>query len=471
MQAFARVQTTGTSRREFIARCAACAACAACPGVARSQTADSSKPKIRLVFTHITPEKPTWPYQGYDYEDRKKELAARLREGCPGVEFTLPATVQNRQQAVKLLEGDAEVDGYLIYMIGLWSGGGALAIAEAGKPTLFVDDLYGGSGEFLMAYSAARRKGLKVAPVSSSRFSDVTDAVKAFEATHRLRHAVILDVLDGEPGGTAEAIKDVFGCEVRKITSAELLAAYKKADRPEAHQAAGGWMKAAKKIVEPTRDEIGRSGMMYVAMQDLMKQYKSDALTIDCLSLFYGGKLPSYPCLGLMQLNNDGQVGACEADLDSAISMLAISYLTGRPGFISDPVIDTSKNQIIYAHCVSPTKVYGPKGISVPYHIRSHSEDRKGAAVRALLPVNELTTTLKFSPTRKEMVFHQARAVANIDDDKACRTKLAAEVRDVDKILGEWDRWGWHRVTFYGDLKRPAYNLAAMLGIKVIEEG
>ena len=79
--------------------------------------------------------------------------------------------------------------------------------------------------------------------------------------------------------------------------------------------------------------------------------------------------------------------GACEADLESSISMLLMTYLVGRPGFISDPVIDTAKNQIIYAHCVAPTRVFGPNGPGNPYHIRNHSEDRKGAVVRSLLPL------------------------------------------------------------------------------------
>jgi hypothetical protein len=33
-----------------------------------------------------------------------------------------------------------------------------------------------------------------------------------------------------------------------------------------------------------------------------------------------------------------------------------------------------------------------------------------------------------------------------------------------------WDKWGWHRVTFYGDLKKPVYDLAAAIGWKVVEE-
>lgn len=461
------------NRRQFLAGCAACAAAAFCraPAIAAPQAAApaTAKTRLRLIFAHITPQKPTWPYQGYDYEARKTELTARLRQACPDVEF-LPATAQNADEARKIAEGDSDVDGTIVYMVGIWTGAG-MAVASSGRPTLFVDDLYGGSGEFLIAYAGAKRKGLKVAGVSSSRFEDVVDGVRAFECLKRMRSAVILDVRDSDPGADARGIEEVFGTSVRQLTSDQINAAYKKADTPDAQAQANAWIKAAKKIVEPTREEIGKSGMMYVAMRDLMKEHKADALTIDCLSLFYGGKLPAYPCLGLFQFNNDGLVGACEADLQSTITMLAMTYLVGRPGFISDPVIDTSKNQIIYAHCVAPTKMYGPKGPANPYHIRSHSEDRKGAAVRSLMPLNEITTTLKLAPLRKELVMHQARTVANIDEDKACRTKLAAEVKDVDKLLSEWDRWGWHRVTYYGDLKRPVVTLAGLLGFNVIQEG
>jgi hypothetical protein len=465
-------------RRGFLGACAGCAAGALCGGgrasgeVVQDSSAlkpQADKPKIRLVFTHIKADTPTWPYQGYDYEGRKKELTARLVQGCPGIEF-LPATALNAQDARQILVDDREVDGYLVYMIGIWTGA-AITIASSNKPTLFVDDLYGGSGEFLTAYSAARRKGLRVAPVSSSRFEDVLQAAKAFECIKKLQVSKILDVQNRSLGADASAIQDVFGTSVIKVTGDQIQAAYQNADPKQGQACAGRWMKEAKRIVEPSPEEIGKSGRMYVAMHDLMREHRAQAVAVDCLSLFYAGKLAAYPCLGLFQFNNDGFVGACEADLQSTISMLAIGYLTGRPGYISDPVIDMSKNQIIYAHCVAPSKVYGPDGPSNPYHIRSHSEDRKGASIRSLMPLGEMTTTLKFNPARREVVFHQGKAVANIDDDKACRTKLAVEVKDVNKLLGEWDRWGWHRVTFYGDLKQPVETLCALMGFQVVMEG
>ena len=52
-----------------------------------------------------------------------------------------------------------------------------------------------------------------------------------------------------------------------------------------------------------------------------------------------------------------------------------------------------------------------------------------------------------------------------------CRTKLAAvPVGNFEKLFTEWGKWGWHRVTYYGDLKKPVFALADTLGWKVVEE-
>jgi hypothetical protein len=58
-----------------------------------------------------------------------------------------------------------------------------------------------------------------------------------------------------------------------------------------------------------------------------------------------------------------------------------------------------------------------------------------------------------------------------VDDDRACRTKLAVQVKDANKLLLEWDRWGWHRVTFYGDWKSAVENYSALMGFRVVYEG
>jgi hypothetical protein len=115
--------------------------------------------------------------------------------------------------------------------------------------------------------------------------------------------------------------------------------------------------------------------------------------------------------------------------------------------------------------------VFGPAGKANPFQILTHSEDRQGASVRSLLPTGYLTTTVQFDAERNRILFHQAKAVANDPDDRACRTKLCAEpVGDIEKLFTQWYQGGWHRVTFYGDLKEPMYALARGLGWRIVEE-
>lgn len=469
--------------------------------------------RVRVIWTYVPSDRPIWPHMGYDFERRKAQLGEFLTRACPEVDFRF-SVANNAAQARAALQEPEPVDGFLVFMLGLWTRA-PQAVGASGRPTLYVDDLYGGSGEFLIAYSTARRKGQKVVGVSSSNLEDVAAAARTFlelkkpgaTAEDWLRVAARAvqdrfappgdlsckdDAVRADPAGclprlkgkkllvvgggwgmpgSGKAIEEVLGIRVVPIRFEELHQAYEAADREESDRVAGRWMKEAERLVEPTPEEIRKSGAMYVGMKELLKRHGAEGISINCLGGFYGGKIKAYPCLGFSELNDAGLVGGCEGDLRSASTMMVLGALVGRPGFISDPVIDTSKNRIIYAHCVAPTKVFGPEGPRNPYHLRSHSEDRKGAALRSLLPLGHMTTTLEIKAETREVLIHQGKSVENVDQDMACRTKLAVEVKgDIDRLMREWDQWGWHRVTVYGDVLGAIREFAGAAGLKVVEE-
>ena len=82
-----------------------------------------------------------------------------------------------------------------------------------------------------------------------------------------------------------------------------------------------------------------------------------------------------------------------------------------------------------------------------------------------------MTTSFRTNVETKKMVIHQARAVGNLDADRGCRTQLVGEVRgDIGKLFDQWDAFGWHRVTVYGDVKEPLAELAKALGLDVVDE-
>jgi hypothetical protein len=65
---------------------------------------------------------------------------------------------------------------------------------------------------------------------------------------------------------------------------------------------------------------------------------------------------------------------------------------------------------------------------------------------------------------------HQAKTAGNNPSDMACRTKLEAYVKgDIEKLTETW-RMGWHRVTFYGDLRESVTEMCERFKLELIEE-
>jgi L-fucose isomerase-like protein len=429
----------------------------------------SRKAKVRIIYAYPDPAYPIWPNIHYDFDGHIKQIKQTLDAGCPDIELLSTSTMLGTaEEGKRILALDAEADGYVIYLAGCLWGDLTETIAASGKPTIIADNLFAGSGEFLTSYAAVKRLGYPVLAVSSSDPRDLVDAVNCFSCIGKLKDSTILVV-----GGDIDAsIEKIYGTRVVQVKFEEINDIYANIKQKDANEVADKWISESAKVIEPAREEIVKAAAIYLSMIKLMTDHNAQAITINCLGGIYSNQMvEAYPCLGFMQLDNDGYVGACEADQRSTMTKLLMTYLTGRPGYISDPVIDTSKNQIIYAHCVAPTRMFGPKGPANPYHIRNHSEDRKGACNRSLFPLGEMTTTLEFDHLKKQVIFHQGVTVENVDEDKACRTKLAVEIKgDIQKLFNYWDQWSWHRVTFFGDLKKPVYNIAALMGFEVVQE-
>jgi hypothetical protein len=146
--------------------------------------------------------------------------------------------------------------------------------------------------------------------------------------------------------------------------------------------------------------------------------------------------------------------------------------LTGRAGYVSDPALDTSKNQVVYSHCMAHTRVFGPEGPANPFRIRTlHNRDPRGCCAESFLPEGYMTTSFHTRVQSNMLVVHQAKSVGNLSADRGCRTQLLGEVcGDIGKMFDEWDRFGWHRVTVYGDIQEPLIELAKALKLEVIQE-
>ncbi|MEA4900681.1 L-fucose/L-arabinose isomerase family protein [Desulfitobacterium sp.] len=99
----------------------------------------------------------------------------------------------------------------------------------------------------------------------------------------------------------------------------------------------------------------------YYALKEVMAKKSLDAIAVECWPDFmvkYGGAV----CFALSQLNDDGVVAACEADVNGAVSMQIGQILSGQATFIADLVTgDSEKNELIFWHCGN-----GPRSLLSP---------------------------------------------------------------------------------------------------------
>ncbi len=485
--------STHLNRREFLGAAAATAAAAS---IGRAQ--EAAMPAGLCQATGYTPTKvlrvfiganPAWPSPDLDFDAEIKSMKAETAKvkGLEDITFVGDVLVRDVESLKKVLAEHKDVDGVLAMQVALGTSGMLNLLADSGIPTIQFATPYSGHEWCIVPDLMA--KGKKIDSIPTSNYADIAVAVRPFRALHRMRETRILYVSGGRaaPEGIVEEVKKKFGTEIITFDHKALVAAY-EAVKPEAAKAdCERWVRNAEAVKEPPREEILKSARMCLALQKVLADERAQAITINCLGLFGQKALPAYPCFGFARLNDLGLTGVCEADLSSTLTQVLYLHLTGKPGFVTDPVFDTSNDTVIHAHCVSATKMDGPAGESAPYVIRTHLEDHAGAVLQVKMRVGqevtmaklvggkrtEMPTQLAASPPQclatGTMLLSTGTIVGVPDVDRGCRTKIAVKVADARKMFEQWS-YGLHRVIFYGNHVADTRRLARFAGFQIVEE-
>ena len=359
-------------------------------------------------------------------------------------------------------------------------GGGAPAqamsqIVDVGLPTAVFSQPFSGHG--WMYFPQWQKAGKKVVLLPSSDWGELDQVVRLMRVGPHLRQTRII-VVRG-PQGTAaacsaEQVKERLGAELIPITVEETIKAHEAVDLKAAEaEAEKYWISQAQKIVEPSREEIINSARFYLATKDLMIKERAQAITSsNCMGR------PAKGCLTFSKLNDLGLVGACEGDMDSTLTMLIFRYAFGIPGFISDPVFDTSENALIHFHCTSATKMDGPAGERLPFTIRTQSDSEQGVSLDVENRIGQVVTCAKFI-NLDTMLISTGKIFKITHDELGCRTQFWTRVADARKMYHNWGagvlKGGimtlLHRDVFYGDHLQNIKNLGVLMGFNVVEEG
>jgi len=469
---------TEISRRCFLKSTAAgVATCGAFAGLIERIVAAMPSPKLgltskaRIGKIYLGREHPGWPSSSVDVPEEMKRYESELAKLGPklsDVEFIEAGLVADPTQLAQAKENFKDVDGILVMHLTMGIGPQLQSLMELNIPIVLFSLPY--TGHEWHTIASWQRQGKLIEVFPTSRFEDVLIAIRPFRALHRLKEARILHVNQRPADAVySKAIKEKFGTEIKDVTLPELERAYNAADHSEAMKDCRRWMTEARKIVEPTKEDILKGSTMYIAMRNLLAEHDAVLVTMNCLGMNLMGRGMGYPCLGFVRLNNMGLGGVCEADLKSSMTHLIFSYLVGRPGFVTDPVFDLSTSSIIHAHCVAATQMEGPDTRPAPYHIRSHLEDNKGASLQVRMPIGRKLTMARLIGTDK-LLFSTGDATDSPMVEWGCRTKLTMRVQNIERMLENWS-CGLHRVVFYGDHTQDVHRFCRFAKVRVLHEG
>ena len=430
--------------------------------------------KVKVARIYIGTSSGLWPKPKLDF---RKEIQfyesefAKLKDELSDVEFVVDRLITSADQVGPFKSKLKEVDGILVIHFSMGIRPILNEILSVGTPTMVFAVPY--SGHEWVGFGALQKQelGAKMGCILSSDYKQLAAAIRPFRAIHHLREAKILNVTTRSFAGYADAVKNKFGTEIKRIELKRMLNAYNSISNRQANAEANRYIKEAAKIVEPPRKEILKSFRMGLAFEKLLDEENATVMTVDCYGSMWNPLCQSYayPCIGFSRLNNLGLGGICESDLRSAMTHIIFQGLVGKPGFISDPTVDESSDSIILAHCTGPTKMNGPNKPADPCHIRTVMERQEGAVLQVKMKIGQKVTQAILIGT-DSLQYFTGEIIDTPDVDRGCRTKITVKVDgDITKLWKNWTN-GLHRQTCYGDITKELEYFCRFKEIKMVDE-
>lgn len=484
----------------------------------------ASGSKILIVFGETNPS----PDDTSVVPTSDADLLTGLRANCPGVEFVArdlkkAGGLESALNEMRDLKAQ-DYDGVIVFGAPRHYG-----LAQTGLPTLLVYSIH----DFLnIPYTLFAEQGKVLTTtidrwhycaspqVSEKMQRDLFAKTRMIAAIGKMRKDRILvctddrfvDVYHGcmtksHPPGYNElfqkAVTDLLGTKLTKIGLDEVAAEPEierlwHGESDEAGKIARMWIREAAAMVNTIESEVVRSAKVYLAMKILMQKYDATAIAFHLRSLVKNPKPEDkiWPSMANSELQKTGQVGCCQAHIDVVLTHMLAQHAFGRPSMMGDYMLDTYNNVSYMMHCGAPWTPWGDER-RIPYvitdhrerSVRAHSRTGVGACTSVLYPPNEPGTIWRIDVLSKDVLVHTGTTIANPTaqamgltkvpspykphwNETMCRTKFALKVKDAKKIERYVypDKYGVHRSGTLGDHRQGVKDLAALIGLRVIEE-
>jgi len=424
------------------------------------------RPSVRVVSAVVRHKPPYWlgwPGTAYDLEGHRLHYAQTFAQAAKrvGIHWEEEPQPLESEEAVNVFAGRVAAerpDAVLISLQHLSAWNWADAVAKAGVPTIIFAPI--GTAFTGHVLEISRRQGVYV--ISSLDTKAVEQAFRMIRAKRQLEETRLL-VVAGDK--REEKVLERLGTTVKYVprpTLHELFA--RMPETEETYEVARQARRHAKKIVEPTRQDLLNAARSFQTAKRLLKDEGCNAITTDCLGMVSARVVPTPPCLAASLFQDGGVTYGCEADVFGAISLMLVSYLFDKPGFMNDPVPETVKNRLIVAHCTCGTRLNGFQEPQEPFVLRSHSESDIGVSLQILWKEGQQATLVRVQ-NPNELIVDTGTVTSNVDTPPAggCRTSVELAMDQIEDVR---DVRGFHQVVFYGNHRRDVEAFCQLYGIR-----
>ncbi len=484
-----QLMCTHCTRRQFLEVSAASGIALAAGHLAAANEASSSasspgsKVRICAIIAGKAGER-SWALSEAEVTAARERLAV-AEKNLGNVEFII-GQASNADETAQLLAQsgpDAPVLAISTDIFGLSHGVMPTVFKEGRPAAVFHIPVVGGHDWCLV--NPWRAEGNRVTLFDSSDYNDLERAAALLRVIPLLKQSRVLvsPPFKGTPASYApDLVRERLGVELVQLAEERYDQVMAGVDEAVAEEIAEQWIKEADRVVEPTREDVVKAARASLTLDQLIAENRAHGFCVGtCMRWLPRG----FPCLGFSRLNDRGIPAACDGDMDCLLTMLIMQYGLNRAGFLGNAAgVDTAKNAFHLSHCSAPLRMEGPESAKAPYLLRRHAEVRGGAVTEVHYRVGQKVTFTKMIHLDTLLVFTgKIVEVPKVPKgtERGCRTEIAAEVRDADRLSENWGGGALgasakdyyaplHRVAYYGDHTRSIRHLAHLLGLKVVEE-
>ncbi|HUT92380.1 MAG TPA: hypothetical protein VMY37_22990 [Thermoguttaceae bacterium] len=465
------------SRRGFLAAAGASAAALqmglleSASTLVAAEPEPKSKPRVRLVFIRPKDQAEywmSWPGNDYNADERQASFTEMLTK------IALELGIQLEVDSAALEDADtvdaalarmkqSPPDGIMVIQMHLsyWRTATDRFLENRGDvPTIVFSRL----GTSFTGHLQTARKLPKVCVAATDGLDWLRYGMRMFKTIDGMKRSRLC-IITGDKAYDRKL--DVIGTTLHYIPLDRWVDEFNKAETTDEVRAlADYYTKQAKEIREPKPEDVLNAAKNYFVAKRIMAAEGCDGISLNCLDLVRHKRIPCAPCIAWSKLNDEGSVGACEADWNAAISMRLVSLLFERPGFMQDPAPNTVENTLMGAHCSSPTKLDGFNAEPEPFILRNHHESETGVAPQVLWRVGQEATVMEFDGPDK-IIVGTGRVTRNFDtpSEGGCRTSVELAMDDVSDTM---DTKGFHQLFIYGKLDHELRAYGKLAGIEVL---